>query len=138
MRGVRVHRAKCMAFRGKKSLSFAPQKKKKKKRQEEEKQNPKELTATYPSQESKSKTTKIFDVVKFELGSSQIKLFTPWRSHLLGLQLALAKLDSTENKNMWARFVAHATYSHQFYLVLHIKLYLKTISLTLYITVFIS
>jgi hypothetical protein len=31
MRGVRVHRAKCMAFRGKKKSLFRPQKKQKKK-----------------------------------------------------------------------------------------------------------
>jgi hypothetical protein len=87
-----------MAFRGKKSLAFAPKKRKKKETQEEEKQNSKELTARYPSQESKSKTPKKFEVVKFELGSNQIKLFILRRSHLLGLQLALAKLDSIENK----------------------------------------
>jgi len=83
---------------GGKKVSLAPRKKKKKKRQEEEKQNPKELTGRSPSQESKSKTPKKFEVVKFELGSSQIKVFILWRSHLLGLQLALAKLDSIENK----------------------------------------
>jgi hypothetical protein len=31
MRGVRAHGAKCMAFRGKKSLSFGQKKKRKKK-----------------------------------------------------------------------------------------------------------
>jgi len=84
---------------GGKKVLLSPQKKgKKKETQEEEKQNPKELTARYPSQESKRKTPKKFEVVKFELGSSQIKLFILQRSHLLGLQLALAKLDSIENK----------------------------------------
>jgi hypothetical protein len=88
---------------GGKKVSLSPppphlQKKKKRQEEEEGKQNPKELTARHPSQESKSKTPKNFEVVKFELGSSQIKLFILWRSHLLGLQLALAKLDSIGNK----------------------------------------
>jgi hypothetical protein len=43
---------------GGKKVSLLPPKKEEKKRQQEEKQNPKELTARYPSQESKSKTPK--------------------------------------------------------------------------------